>query len=446
MAVIGRRFLAGVASDAVSATGVAAAGRRAEERRAAGFAGAEAPRILSTSFNALISACRRSISLCRAASRLLGISWVTVGSIVERIVARRLDGARFAKLRRIGVDEFSYRKRHRYLTIVVDHDERRVVWAGRGRSAETLGAFFEQLGPGGCARIELVTADLASSWQKALRAWVPHARVVFDRFHVERLAADAVDEVRRSEQRLASEPEDAKALKGTRYALLKHPARLRPGEARRLETLRRKNRALDRAYELKEYLATILGQATPEDAPALLDEWLEWAARSRLTPFVKLGRTIRKHAEGILAYLDTKMTNGPVEGINNKLRVIARRAYGFHSPGALISLSRSAIAFAMTLIGFFPGGVYRPSLDAFWGSGPSAFQWVRILAQREFSGQTEPASARRRRIPRERVQPRRSLVRRPQQPAAGSATPHPNSASESTNRTKSACREMDCFW
>ena len=123
-----------------------------------------------------------------AVSRLLGISWVTVGSIVERVVARRLDGARFAKLRRIGVDEFSYRKRHRYLTIVVDHDERRVVWAGRGRSAETLGAFFEQLGPGGCARIELVTADLASSWQKALRAWVPHARVVFDRFHVERLA------------------------------------------------------------------------------------------------------------------------------------------------------------------------------------------------------------------------------------------------------------------
>ena len=128
-------------------------------------------------------------------------------------------------------------------------------WTGPGRSAETLGAFFEQLGPGGCARIELVTADLASSWQKALRAWVPHARVVFDRFHVERLAADAVDEVRRSEQRrLDPEPEDAKALKGTRYALLKHPARLKPGEARRLETLRRENRALNRAYELKEYL------------------------------------------------------------------------------------------------------------------------------------------------------------------------------------------------
>ena len=212
------------------------------------------------------------------------------------------------------------------------------MWAGKGRSAETLGAFFKQLGPGRCAwRIELVTADLASSWQKALAAWVPHARVVFDRFHVERLASDAVDEVRRSEQRRL-DPADAKVLKGTRYALLKHPERLKPGEARRLETLRRENRALDRAYELKEYPATILGQATPGDAPELLEEWLEWAARSRLAPFVKLGRTIRKHAEGIPAYLDTRMTNGPVEGINNKLRVIARRAYGFHSAGALISM------------------------------------------------------------------------------------------------------------
>ncbi len=209
--------------------------------------------------------------------------------------------------------------------------------AGPGRSAETLGAFFEQLGPAGCARIELVTADLASSWQKALRAWAPQARVVFDRFHVERLAADAVDEVRRAEQR-RPDLEDAKALKGARYDLLKHPARLKPKEARRLEKLRRANRALDRAYELKEYLATILEQAPPEEAPELLEEWLEWAARSRLEPFVKLGRTIRKHAEGILAYLDTRMTNGPVEGINNKLRVIARRAYGFHSPDALISM------------------------------------------------------------------------------------------------------------
>ena len=129
----------------------------------------------------------------------------------------------------------------------------------------------------------------------------------------------------------------AKALKGTRFCLLKHPARLKPGEKRRLETPRRRNRALDRAYRLKEYLAIIL-QATPDEAPDLLDEWLAGAARSRLGPIVKLARTVRKHAARILSYLNTKMTNGPVEGINNKLRVIARRAYGFRSYGALISM------------------------------------------------------------------------------------------------------------
>ena len=270
-------------------------------------------------------------------SRLLGMSWSAVGRIVERVVARRLDAGRFTKLRRIGVDEFSYRKRHHYLTLVVDHDRRRVVWAAKGRNAETLQAFFDQLGPAGCARIELVTADLAASYQKAVRARVPQARVVFDRFHVERLAADAVDEVRRAEQHRLGAPA-RKTLKGMRYALLKRPDRLKPGEARRLAALRRENRALDRAYELKEYLATILRQGTPEGAEELLDQWLKWAARSRLAPFVKLARTVRKHAAGILAYLDTRMTNGPVEGINNKLRVIARRAYGFHSPGPLISM------------------------------------------------------------------------------------------------------------
>ena len=161
--------------------------------------------------------------------------------------------------------------------------------------------------------------------------------MVYDRFHVERLAADAVDAVRRAEQhRLGTTA--AKAIKGTRYALLKHPARLKPSQAHRLALLRRENRALDRAYELKEYLATILEQARPDEADELLNQWLEWAARSRLTPFVKLARTIRKHAAGILAYLDTRMTNGPVEGINNKLRVIARRAYGFHSHRPLISM------------------------------------------------------------------------------------------------------------
>ena len=313
----------------------------------AGSAGVRAERVSWAASNSVFTTALEELAAYLAqvtdrttVSRLLGISWQAVGSIVERVVSGRLDAGRFDDLRRrVGIDEFSYRKRHHYLTIVVDHDRHRVVWAGKGRSAETLEAFFDLLGPAGCARLELVTVDLAASWQKTLRARAraPQARVVFDRFHVERLASEAVDEVRREEQRrLGSKAR--KWLKGMRYALLKHPKGLKPGEQRRLTELRRENRALDRAYELKEYLATILEQATADDAPVLLDEWVEWASRSRLAPFVKLGRTIREHAVGILAYLDTKMTNGPVEGINNKLRVIARRAYGFHSHGALISM------------------------------------------------------------------------------------------------------------
>ena len=130
-------------------------------------------------------------------SRLLGISWQAVGNIVERVVSRQVEDTRFDNLQRIGFDEFSCRKRHHYLTIVVNHARQRVVWAVKGGGAETLEAFFDRLVRAGYERVRLVTADLAASWQMALRARVPHARVVFDRFHVERLASDAVDVVRR---------------------------------------------------------------------------------------------------------------------------------------------------------------------------------------------------------------------------------------------------------
>ena len=219
---------------------------------------------------------------------------------------------------------------------LVDHRRRRVAWASEGRSAETLHV-FDRSRSAGRARIALVTVDLAAGHQKALRARVPHTRAVFDRFHVQRLAADAVDAVRRAEQQDA-DPTAATALKGMRYPLLKHPARPRTGEARRLVTPRRQNRALDRACELKEHLATILEQSTPTDAPELLDEWLGWAARSRLTTLVKVGRTLRQHATGILADRDTRLTNGPVDGINNEPSVVARRTYGSHSHGALAAM------------------------------------------------------------------------------------------------------------
>ncbi len=269
-------------------------------------------------------------------SRLLGLSWQAVGSIVARVVSERLDSDRFDGLRRIGIDEFSYRKRHRYLTVVVDHDRRRVIWAGQGRSAETLDGFFELLGEQRRDQIEEVTIDMAGGYIKAIAENLPGARVIFDRFHVERLAADAVDEVRREQVRdLGSR---GKAIKGLRFLLLKHPDGLKPSEHQRLRDLRVWNKQLWRAYDLKEYLAEILELGDPQLGRSLLRDWLAWACRSKLPSFVKLSRTIRRHFEGIAAYIDTKMTNGIVEGFNNKLRVIARRAYGFHSAESLTAM------------------------------------------------------------------------------------------------------------
>ena len=271
-------------------------------------------------------------------SAMLGIAWQTVGSVIKRVVNRRLDPRRLDGLRRIGIDEFSYRKRHRYLTVVVDHDRRRVVWASEGRGAETLKAFFEALGPERLAQLETATIDMAAGYIKAFEQSAPHVQVVFDRFHVQRLAADALDKVRRELWRQAQGTELGRAIKGSRYALLKNAWNLTQTERQKLSEVQQTNKPLYRAYLLKETLAKALNYMQPKRARDALERWLAWASRSRLKPFVKAARTIRKYKEHILAYIDHRLTNGIVEGINNRLRTIARRAYGFHSPKPLIAM------------------------------------------------------------------------------------------------------------
>jgi len=271
-------------------------------------------------------------------THLLGVAWRTVGAIVGRVVDRRLDRDRLCGLRRIGVDEFSYRKRHRYLTLVVDHDRGRVVWAGPGKGSEALSGFFRALGPKGCAALETVTMDMSGGYQKALAKHAPQAEVVFDRFHVQRLASDALDAVRREQLRERRGTPEGRALFRSRFSLWKNPWNLDARERRRLKGIERNNRTLYRAYLLKESLARALDYRQEWRARRALKEWLGWASRSRLPAFVKLARTVRKHLEGILAYVGERLTNGIVEGINTRLRMVARRAFGFHSPQALIAM------------------------------------------------------------------------------------------------------------
>lgn len=271
-------------------------------------------------------------------TKLMRVAWETVGKIIQRVVRRhRGDDDRLDGLRIIGVDELSYRRHHEYVTVVVDHERGQVVWAGEGKSADTLRQFFEALGPKRCAKLEAVTIDMSGAYIKAVSEATPQAKIIFDRFHVQRLAHDAVDEVRREEVRQAV-AKDKKALKNTRWPLLKNQWNLTDFETQKLTQLQRTNTRIYRAYLLKEALVRVLDCQQIVVARDKLDEWLTWAKRSRLAPFVKLAKTIEKHRAGILEYVRHRLTNAQVEGLNGKARTITRRSYGFHSASSLIAM------------------------------------------------------------------------------------------------------------
>ena len=280
-----------------------------------------------------------------AVQRMLRVAWGSVGRCIERVVARVRPEDPLADLTAIGVDELSYRKQHHYLTLVTDHVNRRIVWGKKGRSAETLQAFFEELGPEGREQLQLVSMDMSGGYKKALREnpELSHVQVVFDRFHVQQLASKAVDETRREEwNRLRREhgkaSAEAKALKGLRWTLLRDGLTLSEAQQTRLSELQRDNARLYRAYLLKEGLGDILDRRQPNVVRELLTKWCSWASRSRLSAFVRTGKTIREHMDGIVAYVRHRVTNGLVEGLNNKARLLTRRAYGFHSAEAVLAL------------------------------------------------------------------------------------------------------------
>jgi len=229
--------------------------------------------------------------------------------------------------------------RHKYLTVVVDHFRGEVVWVRPGKNAATLKAFFAELGAERCGQLEAVTIDLSGAYIKAVTEASPQAKLIFDRFHIQRLAHDALDQVRRDEVREVTDIDDRRALKKTRWPLHKNPWNLQSFERDKLAELQRHNKRLYRAYLLKEALAAILDRRQVNVARRKLTEWLAWASRSRLAPFTKLARTVRQHIDGILEYVRYGcLSNGRSEGINRKIRTITTRSYGFHSPTSLIAM------------------------------------------------------------------------------------------------------------
>lgn len=295
-------------------------------------------------FDSLVAWLTRQMSKT-AVCALMRIAWRTVGQIITRVVAdadaeagNRLDG-----LRRIGVDEISYRRGHRYLTVVVDHDTGRLVWIGKGRNKATLAQFFQLLGPRRCAQIALVSGDGADWIFVAVAEYCPNARLCLDPFHVVAWVTKALDEVRHQVWRQARR-DGQKALAGqvkdARYALWKKPQDLTERQQATLASIARTNQPLYRAYLLKEQFRQIFA-AGGEERIELLDEWLAWASRSRLDPFVDLARRIRTHFRPDIANtLVYRLSNGRIESVNTKIRLLTRIAFGFKSTDALIALAR----------------------------------------------------------------------------------------------------------
>jgi len=273
---------------------------------------------------------------------LMRVAWRTVGSIITRVVDDgRAAHDPFDNLTRIGIDEISYKKGHRYLTIVVDHDSGRLVWAAVGRDKVTLNKFFDLVGDERCAQIRLVSADGASWIGDVVAERAKNATLCIDSFHVCQWASTALDEVRRqvwNEARKRGMSQHAKELKGCRYALWRNPEDLTPRQHQKLAWVAKVNGPLYRAYLLKEQLRIAIAKKGVL-ALTMLDEWLIWAARCRIPAFVELGRKIKRNIKGIEAAMLNNLSNALVESTNTKLRVLHRMAFGFAKPEHLIALA-----------------------------------------------------------------------------------------------------------
>jgi transposase len=276
-----------------------------------------------------------------------------VGAIVARVWADvqvgvdPLDG-----LRRIGIDEISYKRGRKFLTVVVDHDTGRLVWAAPGRDRATLRAFFDALGPERSAALTHISADAADWVAEVVADRAPGAVQCADAFHVIKWASAALDEVRIAAWREAraggafrrkgrgrrDSTGTARAYRHARYALWKNPDNLTDRQRDKLTWITKTDPRLHRAYLLKEALRWVFA-VKGETGKQALHRWISWARRCRLPAFIALQRRITRHRREIEATLEHGLSNALIESVNTKIRLISRVAFGFRSPDALIALA-----------------------------------------------------------------------------------------------------------
>lgn len=274
--------------------------------------------------------------LCRdmtnkACAQLLHLHEATVKELDKRYMQDWLARTPTPAPRALGIDELSIRKGHTYRVVVSDLERGRVLWiGGTGRKEVDVAPFFAALGPRKVAKIELAVMDMWPAFRNAVTAAAPKARIVYDKFHILRHLGAAMDEVRRAEyRRLAGK--DRAFIKGNRYVLLSHRENLSPERRRKLKELLAANKRLNTAYLLKEQFGQLWDYRRAAWARQFFENWRAQLKWQRLKPFEKFAALVDKHWDGIVSYChpDNKVKLGFVEGLNNKIRVIQRRAYGY---------------------------------------------------------------------------------------------------------------------
>ena len=286
-------------------------------------------RVTTALFNA-VARLARELSW-QGTARQYGLNWKSVATIVKRAVEYGLRHRARPPVRMIGIDEVSRRKGQVYLTVVYDLERRLLLWVGDDRTEEAVRPFFtKEMGTRRCHTLRVVCMDMWAPYAKLVREHATNAQILFDRFHIVKHLHEAVEEVRRSEMRRLSVKERV-VFKRSRWLLLKNPWNLTGDQKERLSTMVRWNTPIVRAYYLKESFQLFWDYRQPGRAKSHLEKWMRSAMGSRLEPFKTFVRMLRGHLDGILPWTKLRLSNGAVEGMNNKIKSISHRSFGFRS-------------------------------------------------------------------------------------------------------------------
>jgi transposase len=281
----------------------------------------------------------------RHVAAFYGLAWTTVKRIDHRALAAELGLIDVTGVTVIGMDEFAIQKGHRYATVIVEPQRKRVLWVGRGRGREDVRPFFELLGDDGCQRIQAAVMDMNAGYAEEVRARCPQAEIVYDLFHVvAKYGREVIDRVRVDEaNRLRQDRPARRLVKGSRWLLLRNRDNVtRPEDQVRLRELLAANRALLTVYLLRDDLKALWAYRHPGYAERFWRGWYARATRSRIAPLKTFARRLKPYLPGILAHCRWPLGTNLIEGINNKIKVIKRMAYGFRDDAYFFLKIRAA--------------------------------------------------------------------------------------------------------